>query len=134
VTKNKTLLIAVVATAAAMAAFWFLALAPKREEVKTLDSQIAAKNTEIQTAQSTLAGYHKSKDNYGKNYATVVRLGKAVPEDADIRSLLVQLDAEAGGTNVDFRTIEVGAGAAGAAVAGKPTATTGTAGCEQTGF
>lgn len=133
-TKNKTLLIAVVATAAAMAAFWFLALAPKREEVKTLDSQIAAKNTEIQTAQSTLAGYHKSKDNYGKNYATVVRLGKAVPEDADIRSLLVQLDAEAGGTNVDFRTIEVGAGAAGAAVAGTPTATTGTAGFEQTGF
>ena len=122
-TKNKTLLIAVVATAAAMAAFWFLALAPKREEVKTLDAQIAAKQTELQTAQTTLAGYHKSKDNYGKNYATVVRLGKAVPEDADIRSLLVQLDAEAGGTNVDFRTIEVGSGAAGATQAG-PAGTT----------
>ena len=134
-TKNKTLLIAVVATAAAMAAFWFLALAPKREEVKTLDSQIAAKNTEIQTAQSTLAGYHKSKDNYGKNYATVVRLGKAVPEDADIRSLLVQLDAEAGGTNVDFRTVEVGAGAAGApGAAPAATPTTSGAGFEQTGF
>jgi hypothetical protein len=133
VTKNKTLLIAVVATAAAMAAFWFLALAPKREEVKTLDSQIAAKNTEIATAQATLAGYRKSKANYGKNYATVVRLGKAVPEDADIRSLLVQLDAEAGGTNVDFRTIEVGAGAAGA-TAGAPADSSGPAGFEQTGF
>ena len=119
-----------------MAAFWFLALAPKREQVKTLDSQIAAKQTELATAQATLAGYRKSKDNYGKNYATVVRLGKAVPEDSDIRSLLVQLDAEAGGTNVDFRTAEVGAGAGGTAAAATPTATTTTAGAgfEQTGF
>ena len=39
VTKNRTLLIAVVATAAAIAAFWFLALAPKREEAAKLEGQ-----------------------------------------------------------------------------------------------
>ena len=38
----------------------------------------------------------------------MVRLGKAVPEDDDVRSLLVQIDAEAGGADVDFRTIQVG--------------------------
>jgi hypothetical protein len=133
VTKNKTLLIAVVATAAAMAAFWFLALAPKREEAAALETQIAAKETEIATAQATLAGYKKSKENYGSNYATVVRLGKAVPEEDDIRSLLVQLDAEAGGTNVDFRTVEIGGGAtAGAAPA--DASATGPAGFETTQF
>jgi Tfp pilus assembly protein PilO len=131
VTKNKTLLIAVVATAAAMAAFWFLALAPKREEAAALNDKIAVKETELATAQATLAGYKKSKDNYGGNYATVVRLGKAVPEDDDIRSLLVQLDAEAGGTNVDFRTVEIGGAAAGAAPA-DPAASP--AGFETTGF
>jgi Tfp pilus assembly protein PilO len=131
VTKNKTLLIAVVATAAAMAAFWFLALAPKREEAAALQGKIEAKETELATAQATLAGYTKSKDNYGKNYATVVRLGKAVPEDDDIRSLLVQLDAEAGGTNVDFRTVEVG-GAAGATAGAAPAV--GTANFEATPF
>ena len=41
VTKNKTLLIAVVATAAAVAAFWILALAPKREEATALEGKIA---------------------------------------------------------------------------------------------
>jgi Tfp pilus assembly protein PilO len=132
VTKNKTLLIAVVATAAAMAAFWFLALAPKREEAAALQTQIAAKETEIATAQATLAGYTKSKENYGENYATVVRLGKAVPEDDDIRSLLVQLDSEAGGSNVDFRTVEVGGGAS--AGASPAAATTGTANFESTPF
>jgi Tfp pilus assembly protein PilO len=131
VTKNKTLLIAVVATAAAMAAFWFLALAPKREEAAALQGKIEAKETELATAQATLAGYTKSKDNYGKNYATVVRLGKAVPEDDDIRSLLVQLDAEAGGTNVDFRTVEVGGAAAATAGA---TPAVGTANFEATPF
>jgi Tfp pilus assembly protein PilO len=117
VTKNRTLLIAVLAAAAAGAAFWFLALAPKREEAAKLETQIAAKQTEVQTAQATLETYRKAKDAYPKNYATVVRLGKAVPEDDDVRSLLVQMDAEAGGTNVDFRTVQVGGTAASAPAA-----------------
>ena len=122
-TKNRTLLIAVLAAAAAGAAFWFLALAPKREEAAKLETQIAAKQTEVQAAEATLATYRKAKDAYPKNYATVVRLGKAVPEDDDVRSLLVQLDAEAGGTNVDFRTVEVG-GSGGTPAASTDAATT----------
>ena len=108
VTKNTPLLIAVVATVAAAAAFWFFALAPKREEATTLQTQIANKQNELTTAKQTLAGYEKAKGAYGKNYTTVVRLGKAVPEDDDVRSLLVQLDSDAGGTGVDFRTIQIG--------------------------
>ena len=84
-TKNKTLLIAVAATAAAIAAFWFLALAPKREEAAALEAKISAKQTEQANAEQTLASYRKTKDNYAKNYATVVRLGKAVPDDEDVR-------------------------------------------------
>jgi Tfp pilus assembly protein PilO len=115
VTKNKTLLIAVVAAAAATAAFWFLALAPKREEASKLQTQIATKQAEVKTAEQTLASYQSSKVNYSKNYASVVRLGKAVPDDDDVRSLLVQLDSEAGGTNVDFRTVSIGGAGASAA-------------------
>jgi Tfp pilus assembly protein PilO len=133
VTKNKTLLIAVVATAAAMAAFWFLALAPKREEATSLQTKISAKETELATAQQTLTSYRKAKAEYPKNYATVVRLGKAVPVDDDVRSLLVQLDAEAGGTNVDFRTVEIGGGAAAGAPA-DDTSAVGTAGFKATPF
>jgi hypothetical protein len=108
VTKNKTLLIAVAATAAALAAFWFLALAPKRKELTALDGKISAKQAEVQQARTQVAGFEKARGAYGDNYATAVRLGKAVPEDDDVRSLLVQLDADAGGTNVDFRTVQVG--------------------------
>ena len=124
-TKNKTLLIAVVAAAAATAAFWFLVLAPKREEASTLEAQITTKQTELATAQQTLASYQQSKANYGKNYASVVRLGKAVPDDDDVRSLLVQLDAEAGGTNVDFRTVQIGGAGAPTAAAADAAGATG---------
>jgi hypothetical protein len=141
VTKNKPLLIAVVATAAAIAAFWFFALAPKREEATKLQSKVSAKHTEAEAARSTLAGYEKSRAAYGKNYATVVRLGKAVPDDDDVRSLLVQLDAEADGTNVDFRTIQIGGGgadttdaAAGASTPPPGAVSIGTAGFSATPF
>ena len=108
--KNKSLLIAVVATVAAVAAFWLLALSPKREEAAKLQTKIDEKQAEVASQQATLAEYRKAKGHYSRNYATVVRLGKAVPEDDDVRSLLVQLDSQAGGTNVDFRTIEIGGG------------------------
>jgi hypothetical protein len=124
VTNNKTLLIAVVATAAATAAFWFLALAPKREEATALQGKIAAKQTEVKAAEHTLATYRESKVDYAKNYATMVRLGKAVPDDDDVRSLLVQLDAEAGGTNVDFRTVQVGSSSAPSGAAATTTGAT----------
>jgi hypothetical protein len=124
VTRTNKILIAVVATAAALGAFWFLALAPKRDEAAKLDKDIAAKQAELSTAKTTLAGYQKARAHYKTNYATVVRLGKAVPEDDDVRSLMVQLDSAAGGTGVDFRTIQVGGGNAPSAAAAATTPST----------
>jgi hypothetical protein len=115
VTKNYKILIAVAVTVAATAAFWFLALAPKREEAASLATKIDAKQVELTAAQATLGSYQKARESYSTNYATVVRLGKAVPEDDDLRSLMVQLDAAAGSTGVDFRKVEVRADATAAA-------------------
>jgi Tfp pilus assembly protein PilO len=105
VTRTNKILIAVVATAAALGAFWFLALAPKRDEAAKLDKDISAKQAEVSTAKTTLAGYQKARDHYKSNYATVVRLGKAVPEDDDVRSLVVQLDESARRAKIDFANI-----------------------------
>jgi hypothetical protein len=124
VTPNK-ILIAVVATAAALAAFWYFALAPQREQAAKLKADISAKQGEVATAKSSLAGYEQSRANYKSNYATLVRLGKAVPEDDEVRSLMVQLDDASRGTGVDFRTIQVG-GSGGAAPSTSSSTGTGT--------
>jgi hypothetical protein len=125
VTRTNKILIAAVAAVAVLAAYWFLVLSPKRAELTKLDGDIASKEQELSTAQSTLATYRKAKDGYASNYTTVVRLGKAVPQDDDTRSLLVQLDDAAGRSGVDFRTMEVGDGST--AAAAKPTAAGATA-------
>jgi hypothetical protein len=104
------LLIAVAAAIAASAAFYFLVLGPKREEVAQLDSDIATQQTQLEQSRALVATYKQAKDRYEKNYATLIRLGKAVPSDDDVRSLLVQLNDAAARSKVDFRALNVGGG------------------------
>ena len=93
-------------------AFWFLVISPKREEIAKLDTDIAAQESAAQQAEQQAVLYAKAKDNYRANYTTVVRLGKAVPADDDVRSLLVQIDDAASDAKVDFRSMSVSSQAA----------------------
>lgn len=107
---NTKVLIPVVAVAAAVAAFWFLVLAPKREEITKLDAEITQQEAAAQQSEQLAASYAAAKANYRKNYTMIARLGKAVPADDDIRSLLVQLDATARRANVNFRALSLAGG------------------------
>lgn len=110
-TRNNKILLAVIVAAAAVAAYWFVLLAPEREQAAKLETEIAAKQVELQQATTQLAAYEKARGSYEKNYATLARLGKAVPADDDVRSMMVQLDSAAQRSGVDFLKIEVGTGA-----------------------
>jgi Tfp pilus assembly protein PilO len=113
VTRTNKILLSVVALGAAIAAFYFLVLAPKREEVAKLDTDIAAQKAEVEQARLTLAGYEEAKKTYKRNYATLARLGKAVPADDDVTSMMVQLEATADRSGVTFEKIELGSGLSG---------------------
>jgi hypothetical protein len=112
VTRSTKMLIPAVAAVAAIAAYWFLVLAPKREEISRLDAEITQQQTAAEQAEQQAAAYETAKTNYRKNYTTVTRLGKAVPGDDDVRSLLVQLDDAAKRSKVTFRSLNVEGGAA----------------------
>ena len=107
--RTKVLIPAVVAVAA-IAAFWFLVLAPKREEITKLDADVAAQEAKADQAEQLAATYRTAKDSYRENYTTIARLGKAVPADDDVRSLLVQIDATAKKSKVNFRSLSVSGG------------------------
>jgi Tfp pilus assembly protein PilO len=113
-TRNTRILLAVVALAAAIGAYWLLLLAPKRDEIAKIDGQIATKQVELEQSRQLLATYEAARSSYRRNYATLARLGKAVPADDDVRSLLVQIDDAAERSGVDFGRIEVGGSAAAA--------------------
>jgi hypothetical protein len=105
-------MIPALAAVAAIAAFYFLVLAPKREEITRLDTEIATADAAAQQAEALAGTYEKAKGNYRANYATVARLGKAVPADDDTRSLLVQLDDAAARSKVSFQSMTLAGGSA----------------------
>jgi hypothetical protein len=114
VTRQTRLLLGVVAALAALAAYWFLLLAPKREEAAALADKVAQTQAAVAQAEATLASYRDAERSYERLYATVTRLGKAVPADDDVRSLVVQLESAADASDVDFGSIQVGAAASAA--------------------
>jgi Tfp pilus assembly protein PilO len=122
--RTTQILLVVGVTAAAIAAYCYLALAPKRHEISKLDTEVATKQAAVQTAQSTANNYEATRKAYRQNYSTVVRLGKAMPAEDDVRSLVVQLDETARRAKIDFSNIsltDIGAsqpGATSAAAAG----------------
>ena len=112
-TRTHKILAAVVTVGLAVGAFYFLALAPKREDLAKLNTDVAAKEAELAQAQQTLAGYEQARKTYRSDYTTLARLGKAVPADDDVRSLMVQLQSAAERSGVDFEKIELGTGLSG---------------------
>jgi Tfp pilus assembly protein PilO len=107
---TRTLIVAVAALAAGFGYYKF-ELAPKRAEAAKLQQEVATQEAQLVQTQGLIATYQGARDDYKDNYAKVVRLGKAVPSDDDTRSLVVQLDAAAKRSGVDFDTLNINGGA-----------------------
>lgn len=142
-TQRDRLLIAGAAVIALVGAFWLLALSPKRRDLHNLDKDVQKYEQSYQAAQAEADRLEQARLQFPRAYANLVRLGKAVPTDADVPSLVVQLNQAAAFAGVNFRKIELnatqtGAGPAAAATpppasssassAGSSTASSGTTG------
>jgi Tfp pilus assembly protein PilO len=107
VSRTYRILAAVVVSVLAVGGYYKLVLAPKRAQVTELDQQVATAQAQLAQTQNLIVTYQGAQKAYKDNYATVVRLGKAVPVDDDTRSLVVQLDAAAKRSGVEFDTINI---------------------------
>jgi Tfp pilus assembly protein PilO len=117
--RDKKILMLLVPVALIMA-YWFLLFAPKREESAAIQEKLTQAETELQTAESQAASVSGAKQNFATDYTTVIRLGKAVPSNVDMPSLLIQLDRAARGTGIDFDKIATGERTGAAAGASTP--------------
>jgi len=110
-----------------LVAYWFLLLAPKRNEVSTASTELSTQQQRLDDARAQAKAAQGAKKSFDASYAQVVRLGKAIPSTVDMPSLLVQLDAAAAGTGITFTAIKTGArveGATATAATPAPTTTT----------
>jgi hypothetical protein len=111
VTTRDRIVILVVAAVAGLAGFYFLALKPKRDEAAKLGRQVSEARDRLDQARSDLAASQAARSTFAANYATVARLGKAVPTDDDVPALVYQLDTTARASGVDFRSVKLTSGA-----------------------
>jgi len=111
--RDRKILLAIVPIALAVA-FYFLLLAPKREEARKAGEQLAAQQERRDQAVAKLEQATRTQADFASAYAEMVRLGKAIPTEVDTPSLLVQLDRAARGTDIEFRSVKAGEGSSGA--------------------
>ncbi|MCW2983302.1 MAG: hypothetical protein JWR63_872 [Conexibacter sp.] len=104
--RDRTVLI-VVGILAVLGGFWFLAISPKRKQANDVATQIGAAQARLDTAQASASSAEAAKAKYADDYATVARLGKAVPVDDEMPSLVYQLEQTAKANKVDFRSIKM---------------------------
>jgi Tfp pilus assembly protein PilO len=92
----------------AIVAFWFLLLAPERDEAATAAEELSKQEERRDKAQAQLDAATNAKDDFSADYTQIVRLGKAIPSAVDMPSLIVQLDSAAEGTGIVFTKIKTG--------------------------
>jgi len=131
-TTRDRLVIVVVLLVAALAGFWFLAIAPKRKEAADLDAQIATQTQQLTTAQAQASTARQAKARYNDDYAAVAKLGKAVPKSDALPSLVYQLQSVAHSSRIDFTSLKV-SGGGGQAPAPAPAATAAAGGASASG-
>lgn len=121
-TSTNKAIVAMIALAVLAFVFWTQLLSPKREEVKELGAQVEQLEASLVQHNAEIAEGEDAKREFSTEYQRLVVVGKAVPGDDDIASLLVQanrLADRAGGT---FRDIQLSAEGGGEEATPPPTA------------
>ena len=98
-------IVAMLAIAALAIAFWILLLSPKREEASKLGTEIGAAESSLAQHQAEVAEGERAREEFPVSYQRLVVLGKAVPANDDVASLLVQINRLARGADSNFRNI-----------------------------
>ena len=97
-----------------LAAVWMLGVTPERDKAAKLDTEVGAAHQQLASAQAQLAQARGAQAQYATAYASVVRLGKAVPADEEVPSLVYELDQASHQKDVEFNSIATGTSGGGA--------------------
>lgn len=117
--------VAMLAIAGLAIAFWMLALSPKREEAAALGKEVKQVEASLAAHRAEVVEAEAARKEFPADYQKLVVLGKAVPGDDDVASLLVQMNDISERARVDFRNIQLSSDGGGGEEAAAPTAAAG---------
>ncbi len=108
-TTRDRMVVIVVATVVLLIAGWLLLVAPERNQASKLDSEVKAAGGQLASAESQLTSATAAQQRYQAAYASLVRLGKAVPASQEVPSLIYELAHATNEKNVEFASVTAGA-------------------------
>ena len=88
--------------------YWFLLLAPKRQEAAALGEKVTQAQQERDEAVAEANRVASAKNGFADDLSSIIRVGKAIPTSVDLPSLIVQLNSAAEGTGIRFERIRSG--------------------------
>ncbi|HEY5815818.1 MAG TPA: hypothetical protein VIS95_05700 [Solirubrobacterales bacterium] len=124
-TSTNRAIVAIVALAVLAFVFWTQLLSPKREEAKELGAQVEQLEASLAQHQAEIAEGEMARKEFPTDYQRLVVVGKAVPGDDDIASLLVQVNRLADGAGGTFSNLQLAAEGGGEAAPAAPPAAAG---------
>jgi hypothetical protein len=104
-TGRDRLVVMAIAVLAILAGGWLLLVSPERKEAAAAESKIETARTQLQTAQAQAASERSAEARYASAYVSVVKLGKAVPPEQEVPSLVYELEQASHQHSIDFNSI-----------------------------
>lgn len=87
--------------------FYLLVLSPKQHEAGELQDKVDSLSSEVQASEAEISAAEEARGAFSKNYADLVELGTAVPEDDDQATLIHDLNAMGLDNDLRFQSFKV---------------------------
>jgi Type II secretion system (T2SS), protein M len=114
-TARDRIVVFTLAALAVLAATWLLLVSPEREQAGKLGAQVSAAQSQLASAESQVAAARSAQAGYETDYASLVSLGKAVPINQEVPSLIYELAHATHQKQVEFSSITTGGSSASSA-------------------
>ena len=108
-TGRDRIVLMVIAVVVVLAGGWLKLVSPERAKASKLATQVATANSALASAEGKLASARASQSQYPAAYAAMVNLGKAVPPNQEVPSLMYQLSLATADKQVEFTSIATAA-------------------------
>jgi Tfp pilus assembly protein PilO len=102
--RDRMVLIGIVVVAV-LGAVWMLGVSPERQKASQLDTQVAAAQAQLASAEDKVSTARAAQSQYASAYASLVSIGKAVPPSDEVPSLIEELSQASNEKQVDFTSI-----------------------------
>jgi hypothetical protein len=122
-TGRDRMVVMVVAVLVVLAGGWVLAVSPERKKASKIDAEVVTANAQLSSAEGELSDARAAQAQYASAYSSIVNLGKAVPAEEEVPSLIYQLSQATHQQSVEFASIATQTTSLAASAPAAPSAT-----------